>query len=70
MNLIFFGRWIASGRSGWLFYICSFGFFFALGLVLGINSPSVIACPNMQNYCYLLRLDKNKVIIPKTQNKR
>jgi hypothetical protein len=64
VNLIHFARWIGSGWSGWLFYLGSSGIYISLGFALGVNFPSVIACPNTKSYCYLLRLDKTTVVIP------
>ncbi|MBD2680955.1 hypothetical protein H6H03_26700 [Nostoc paludosum FACHB-159] len=64
LNLIYFARWIGSGWRGWLFYLGSFGIYISLGFALGVNFPSAIACPNTKSYCYLLRLDKETVVIP------
>ncbi|MHC5727427.1 MAG: hypothetical protein ACYTXY_25520, partial [Nostoc sp.] len=37
----------------------------ALGfLMIGINTPSTIPCPDKKSYCYLLRIDKNQVLLP------
>jgi hypothetical protein len=64
VNLIHFAHWLCSGWSGWLFYLIWFAIFSSLGFTLGINFPSVIACSNTNSFCYLLRLDKTKVVIP------
>ncbi|BAZ02844.1 hypothetical protein NIES37_68570 [Tolypothrix tenuis PCC 7101] len=55
---------MTSGWSGWLFYLTSFSIFAFLGFGLGVNYPSVIACPSLTSYCYFFRLDKTTVIIP------
>lgn len=37
----------------------------ALGfLMIGINTPSTIPCPDEKSYCYQLRINKNQVILP------
>jgi hypothetical protein len=64
VNLIYFARWIGSGWTGWLFYLTSFGIFISLGFSLGVNFPAFIACPNTTSYCYHLRWDKTKVVLP------
>ncbi|BAY66763.1 hypothetical protein NIES22_69070 (plasmid) [Calothrix brevissima NIES-22] len=64
VNLIHFARWLCSGWSGWLFYLIWFAIFSSLGFALGLNLPSAIACRSTKSFCYLLRLDKETVIIP------
>ncbi|MBD2438861.1 hypothetical protein H6G69_18915 [Nostoc sp. FACHB-110] len=64
VNLIHFARWVGSGWSGWLVYLGSFVTVSFIAYAVGINSPSAIACPNTKSYCYLLRLNKNTVVLP------
>jgi hypothetical protein len=64
LNLLWFGGWIGSGTSGSTFYLVGLLIFTSLGFWFGVNYPSVIACPNTKSYCYHLRLDKTKVVIP------
>lgn len=64
VNLIYFARWIGSGWKGWLFYLTSFGIYISLGFHLGVNFPAFIACPSIKSYCYYLRWDKTKVVLP------
>lgn len=64
LTLLWFGRWIGSGTSGSLFYLVGSLIFFSLGLMFGMNYPSVIACPNTKSFCYQVRWDKTTVVIP------
>jgi hypothetical protein len=64
VNLIYFARWIGSGWSGWSLYLISLGIFTSLAFTFGVNFPAFVACPNTKSYCYLLRWDKSKIVIP------
>ncbi|WP_256874648.1 hypothetical protein [Nostoc sp. C057] len=33
-------------------------------MMIGINTPSTIPCPDNKSYCYQLRIDKKQVILP------
>jgi hypothetical protein len=62
-NLLWFGNWVGSGRSGTFWYMAAIVIFGAIGLMWGINTPSVIACKNSRSFCYQLRFDKTQVIL-------
>ncbi|MEA5605209.1 hypothetical protein [Nostoc sp. UHCC 0252] len=64
VNLIYFARWIGSGWSGWSLYLITLGIFTSLAFTFGVNFPAFVACPNTKSYCYLLRWDKSKIVIP------
>jgi len=63
-DLFWFGRWIGSGRSGILMYLIGIIIYSTIGFILGINTPTSIACKKMQTVCYFMRFDKNQVVLP------
>jgi hypothetical protein len=63
-DLFWFGRWVGAGRSGIFLYIIGIVIYSTIGFILGINSPTSIACKKVQSACYLMRLDKNQVVLP------
>jgi Flp pilus assembly protein TadB len=67
--LLWLGRWLGSGFSGVCFYFICLLIYVALGTMLGINLPSKIACLDAKSICFLLRLDKSKVVIPHENQK-
>lgn len=63
-DLFWFGYWVGSGRSGVILYLIGIIIYMGIGFVWGINSPSSIACKKIQSACYLMRWDKNQVVLP------
>lgn len=62
--LFWFGGWVNSGRSGILTYLITMSAVALGSVMIGINTPSIIPCPDKKSYCYQLRIDKNQVILP------
>jgi len=64
-NLNWFGGWVWSGfAKNWALL----GMLMLAGLVAVVVeanlSSAIAACPSTKSLCYLLRLDKSKVVLP------
>jgi hypothetical protein len=62
--LFWLGGWVGSGRSGIFTYAITITAVALGSVMIGINTPSTIPCPDKKSYCYQLRIDKNQVILP------
>ncbi|QLE52656.1 hypothetical protein FD724_32225 (plasmid) [Nostoc sp. C057] len=62
--LFWIGGWIGSGRSGIITYSITISAVALGSVMIGINTPSTIPCPDNKSYCYQLRIDKKQVILP------
>lgn len=62
--LFWFGGWVGSGRSGIVTYSITISAVALGSVMIGINTPNTIPCPDKKSYCYQLRIDKKQVILP------
>ncbi|WP_341532234.1 hypothetical protein WKK05_40980 (plasmid) [Nostoc sp. UHCC 0302] len=62
--LFWVGGWLGSGRSAIFAYLITSSAVALGSVMLGINTPSTIPCPDKKSYCYQLRINKNEVILP------
>jgi hypothetical protein len=77
-----FLRWVTTAPLGWIFWLLrqaqgttlEYGIFWGLlacslwlGMFIGANQAPFVACPHATSLCYLLRWDKQKVILPHAQ---
>jgi hypothetical protein len=70
VTLLWFGRWLSSGVSGVMFYFICLLVYVSLGFIAGVNFPSLIVCHSRKEFCYQLRWDKSKVVIPSEYNQQ
>jgi len=65
--LSWFGGWFWAGASsGWGF----FGWLvlaMLIGATIDANIPDAIYCKTPKGFCYLLRWDKNSIVLPSTK---